>query len=56
MGKPHLISFPETHYSRIPEKGEENVIEHHIAWTIKGSFTAVPYLATALEGRFEREK
>ena len=50
---PHLIHFPETRCSRIPEKQEEIVIEHHIAWTIKGSYTAVSHLATALEGRFE---
>jgi predicted SprT family Zn-dependent metalloprotease len=53
LGPPHLIYFPETRCSRIPQKQEENVIEHHIAWTIKGSYTAVSYLATALEGRFE---
>jgi hypothetical protein len=44
---------PNTRCSRIPKKREGNVIEHHIAWTIKGSYTAVPHLATALEGRLE---
>ena len=53
LGPPHLIHFPETHCSRIPEKQEESVIEHHITWNIKGSYTAVPHLATVLEGRFE---
>jgi hypothetical protein len=52
---PHLIYFPETRCSRIPEKQEEIVLEHHIAWAIKGSYTAVSHLATALEGRFEGE-
>jgi hypothetical protein len=49
----HLIHFPETRCSGIPEKQKENVIEHHIAWTIKGSYIAIAYLATALEGCFE---
>ena len=57
LGPPHLIHFPEKkRCSRIPEKREGNVIEHHITWTIKGSYTGVPNLAIALEGRFEGKR
>lgn len=43
---------PEAHCPRIPKLREDNVVEHHHARITKESQSAVPDLATALEGRF----
>ena len=42
----------ETNYSRIPELWEENVVEHHDAWSINDFYSGDAHLATALEGWF----
>jgi hypothetical protein len=52
VGPPRVTHVPETRSSRIPKQWEENVAEHHHAWTISESQSADRHLATALEGSY----
>ena len=50
VGPPRATHVPETRSSRISKQREENVEEHHHAWTITESQSADRHIATALEG------
>jgi len=47
-----LSTVLETGCSRIPKVQEENVVEHHHAWTMNASYSADSHLVAALERRF----
>jgi hypothetical protein len=50
----HLVLsiVPETRCWRISELQEENVVEHHHAWTINKTQSVDPHLTAAVDGRF----
>jgi len=52
----HLVIsiVPETRCSRIPNPQEKYVVEHPVVFTVTRTQSAVPRIATALEGRFVR--